>query len=166
MHNRTVKKKVIIYISVFLFLCISIFCAVQFYDFSVLKTFYSEEVAETNETTWNIDTVNCGNHYVTISGWAFILKEAPARFNCNIVLKNVNDGSYIEIPTTLVARPDLNKAFTDGTDYTQSGFLSRVSKNQIRLSDNSYNIYIKYFNNHHHILINTNRILTGRLGEQ
>ena len=163
---RAVKKGTVILVSVILSFCVLLFCAAQFYDCSRLKSFDAAEATETNTAKWNIDIVNCGNHYVTVSGWAFILKEAPAKFNSNIVLKNKRTENYIAIPTVLVARTDLNKAFSDGTDYTQSGFFSKVNKNQIDLSHNSYEIYIKYFNNNHRILIDTNRSLTNKPGDQ
>ncbi|MCI1966657.1 MAG: hypothetical protein LKJ17_11095 [Oscillospiraceae bacterium] len=166
MGKTAVNKRNVIIASVILFLCVIIFCATQFYDCSNLQTFHVAEADETNCAKWNIDKINCGNNYVIISGWAFVLKEAPERFNSSIVLKSTKTKNYIEIPTALVARADLNKVFSDGTDYTQSGFFSKVNKDEIDLTHSSYRVYIKYFNNNHHILIDTKRTLTNKLGDQ
>jgi len=124
-----------------------------------------ESIEDSNIVSWNIEKITQGNHYVSISGWAFIENEPPKIFNCSILLKSTITNECIEIPTTLVKRSDLNDLFTDGTDYTHSGFFTKVNVNKINLANNDYEILIKYFNNGHQIIIDTKQPLFNNQGE-
>jgi len=159
------KKKIIKIAFIIYFSCIFIFCALQFLDYSIVKQTSITEIDDNEIVKWEIDTVNIDSHFIAIGGWALIPNEKLNEFDVNVILVNTETKEALQLPTMLYEREALNELFTDGTDYSQSGFLSRVNKYFIDYQNNSYEIYLKYFNNDHRFYVRTNLILNEFSGE-
>lgn len=149
---------------IFMF-CVFAFCVIQIIDYSITHSINITDIDEDNIIEWDIDTVNIDTYYIAIGGWALIPNEELTEYDVNIVLENTETKEAVELPTMLYEREDLNEIYTDGTDYTNYGFLSRVNKLLIDYEDNSYEIYIKYFNNDHNLFVKTDMILDELSGE-
>ena len=158
--NNFIKTTFIIYI-----FCVFIFCLIQVIDYSIVRPIDITDIDENNIVEWEIDMVNIDSHYIAIGGYAFILNEKLTKFDVNVILENSETKEAIILPTMLYVREDLNEIFPDGTDYSQYGFLSRVNKYLIDYENNSYEIYLKYFNNEHSFFIKANMILNEFSGE-
>ena len=159
-QQKAVSKKLIINISIIFLLCILFFCIAQVWDYSVIYPIKITAVDNKSIVKWNIDKISYSTHYIKISGWAFVFNEEPAGIDFNLVLENTRTKDSIVISTVFVDRPDLNTEFTDGTDYSHNGFYSRVNKKQLDLNNNSYEIYLMYFNNTHRVFVKTNQMLS------
>lgn len=158
-NKKNANKELFILISTVLFICIILFSILQFFDYNRVYPIRIAKIDTENIVNWKIEEVIFSEDYISLIGWALIKGDEVRSFDTSIVLKNINSYEAFEIPTVLVVRGDLNDIFTDEKDYSNNGFYSKVNRNLIDIDNNSFKIYIKYFNNHYELYVNTNMIL-------
>ena len=159
MPAATANKKLILIFSLIGLVIIMLFTAAMLIDLTRVAPVSPTEISTDNPVRWELDPAAYGDHFITITGWALIPGEPPVTFNSRVVLENVETGRLIRIPTMLIPRDELNEQFPDGIDYTQSGFLAKVSRRLIGLDVNTWLIYLDYQNNGHTYFLNMNLIL-------
>lgn len=163
--QKEVNKKFILISNILFFLFIGVLCIIQFLDYTNIQTINITDIDNNDTVEWAIDKIKVDRNFIAISGYAFIEGEQPKLFDLNVVLKNTDEDQAIKIPTVLVIREELEDNAPDGIDYSQSGFLAKVSRNAINFNSNTYEIYLKYFNNDHQIFVKTNQLISENVGE-
>lgn len=83
-----------------------------------------------------------GNNSVSIKGWCVLKGRETAPIAIHVVLKDRSDGTYYQLPTTIVKRENVTKKMDDGVNYDNSGF-SAVN-NRFPLDGEAYDIYLSY----------------------
>lgn len=93
--------------------------------------------------TWvyQIDSMECEDNKLVISGWAFALEQDAGENKFEIVLHNLETEKDIFPKIRYEAREDVNAYFLCKYDYTQSGFTATCSEK--RLDDGVYEILLK-----------------------
>jgi len=157
-RNEVNRKLIIHSFSVFI-LVLVIFCAIQFIDYSIIKPINIIQDENPEIVEWALENIIMDDHYISISGYAFMIGEASREFDLNIVLKNTETKEAFEIPTVLVIKDEINDFVQDEIDYSQSGFFSKINTDIINFDRNSFYIYIEYNNNDHQIFIDTKQLL-------
>lgn len=161
MFNQKEVSKDFIICSFFLFIIlIAILCFVQVLDYSIIKPINITNITENDLVHWEIENINYGNHFIAISGYAFIKGEKPGEFNLNVVLLNIETEQAYELPTVLVTKDEISEISSDNIDYSNSDFLSIVNKEIIDYENRTYKILIKYYNNQNRFFIDTNQIIS------
>ena len=102
--------------------------------------------------------------YIRVSGWLLHEGIDSSNSDIRIVLKSTETGEYIEIPTTMVNRPDVTKYFKDKyastNNYDNSGFNAKVLRRSIDIDNDNFEIYALYNGNGDEMcLINLNHLL-------
>lgn len=140
-------------------LLILLFCLLNFLDHNLVHTIQVTDIDRDGLIKWKIDGVIVSHNYVWIEGWALIPSEPSRTFDLDVLLRNTHSGETILLPTMLVNDDSLNDLFSDGLDHSNSGFRSRVNKRLVDLDNNSYEIFLKFFNNGHHLFVETGQLL-------
>lgn len=159
--RSNLNQKSVIWFSVFLFTCILLIGLLQFINYRMINPVEITKLHDEVEVIWEIEEIKSSKDYISISGWAMIYEEQLRTFDISVILENIGTKEAFEIQTVLVVRDDLNNVYPGSIDYSNSGFYSTVNKNQIGLENNSFEIYIKYFNNDNELFIKTNQILSN-----
>jgi len=164
-QQKSVEKKFVIQMSLLGLFIFFVLCILQILDYSLTHSVKITNIAEESNFEWQIDLVKVDRNYVAITGWAFVPGYEPSNMAIKVVLQNTATKESFELPSTLVIREDINDQFTDGVDYSNSGFLSRVNKHFLKLDKDSYEVFLEFINQDQVFYIETDEILTGSQGE-
>lgn len=143
-------------------------CIFFIFSFLVKCSFGMRRISvNTNEKSdsmikYNIDSKENNNNIITIKGWIFKEGSSIDRYNCHVVLRDIDSDEYILVPTKLVSRHDVTEVFNkDNLDlnYDNSGFEAKINIEKLNKSLENYQICFKYNNNDDNELINTGIIL-------
>lgn len=162
MSAEPTSRKAIIYISTSCLLVILLFTAVMVIDLNHVQSFYPIQVSSDHPVQWSLAPAQYGSHHITLTGWALIEGELPVKSDLDVVLQDRLSGEFLEIPTTLMITGELDQIFADDVDYSHSGFLAKVNRNQLNLEQSTYHVFLDYRNNDHQYLIDTGTDITGK----
>ncbi len=141
-----------------------IFCILIWSGYKIRPIKFNESMSLNNlGTKFCIDSqiYDEKNETIIIDGWSIQEGISIESFECNVLLRNIKDNSYLQIPTKLVNRKDVTEAFhKESINYDNCGFQGKVDINQLNEPINNYEINIYYRNNDENILINTDTILS------
>lgn len=154
--------KTIIYFSIGVLLTIILFTAAMVVDLNRVQPFQPVKISDKHPVQWALEPVQYGIHHVTLSGWALIVGELPVKNNLIVVLQDSLSGEFLEIPTTMIINDELGLIFTDGVDYSHSGFLAKVNRNYVNMANSTYHVFLDYRNNDHQYFIDTGTEITGQ----
>jgi len=103
---------------------------------------------------------------ITLQGWfAEAGKEIKSR-KCYVVLKSLDDGTCLQLPTKVVSNSNAKAYFKDGFNYNDAGFSSTVQTNYLQ-TNNTYLVLILYENDGQMVLFKTDQTITaGQLTKQ
>lgn len=162
MPAESTSQKTIISLSIGFLLVILLFTAFMVIDLNRVQPFQPIEIATDHPVQWALDEVQYGSHHLTLTGWALIEGEIPVKLDLDVVLQDRLSGDFFEIPTTLMVNDELDQIFTDGVDYSHSGFLAKVNRNRLNLVNNSYRVFLDYRNNDQQYFIDTGTEIGGQ----
>jgi len=162
MPAESTSQKTIISLSIGFLLLILLFSAVMVIDLNLVQPFQPIEIDTDHPVQWALDEVQYGSHHLTLTGWALIEGETPVKFDLAVILQDQLSGEFLEIPTTLMVNDELGQIFTDGVDYSHSGFLAKINRNRLNLVNNSYRVFLDYRNNDHQYFIDTGTEIGGQ----
>jgi len=135
-----------------------LFSFIVFWDNQrIHKTLISEYKTDTLNK-YKIEAVNYNYNSVFITGWIIQKGQSVRRYNCSVVLHDIENDSYFTIPTEMVKRPDVTALFNDGTYYDNSGFFARVLNNYVN-KKSKYGLYLLNMNEGNNTIINTGIII-------
>ena len=149
MHSVNANKKILLFSTLIGLGLLLFFIAVMIVDFTRIRPLPPMTVTENNPVVWQLNPVDYGDHFITITGWALIPGEALEKFTAHVVLENTASGELTQIRTMMLPMKQLNDDFPDGIDYTNYGFLAKANQRAIDLSQNSYLIFLHYQHNGH-----------------
>jgi len=161
LNHKNLYTKYFHRINILLFSIVILFCFAQFLDYSSVHPIRITNLDKGEVIKWNIEDVTITDQFVIIKGWAYITDEEIGSYDLSITLENIKTHEALEIPTVLLEIENLKNAYPEEIDYSNSGFFSKVNKKWIGLENNSFYIYIKYFNNDKNIFVKTNKILSN-----
>ena len=153
------NKKRLALFSLIGLLLIGIFTVAMLVDFMRIKEVEPAVISNDHPVQWQLDAIAHGDAFITLSGWALIPGETPRQFASHVILENLQNGRRLRIPMMLMARDELNEQFSDGIDYTQSGFLAKVARRFIFSDGNSWKILLEYKNNGHAYLLDLQQVI-------
>jgi hypothetical protein len=113
-----------------------------------------------NKVKWNLDNVSLNKSKLVITGWAFIPTEKIKTFRLYVILHNLKNDEYYQLPTEMVKRNDVDKKYGNKNKYILSGFESKTSIKQIARNNDKYEVILFYEHNGNHKFINTRTDLT------
>lgn len=116
----------------------------------------------TDEAVFYIDKISCdyigmGKSNAVVKGWCAIPGKETRTISMHVLLRNVDTGECLQMPTAMVARSDVTKYFDDGIKYDNSGFSVDVDTRKVDASRCRYEICILLRHNGEEFLINTGR---------
>lgn len=161
MSSASTSQKTMVYLSIGGILAILLFTAVMVVDLNRVQSFQPPEISEKHPVQWSLEPAQYGSHHVTLTGWALIEGEPLVKYDLDVVLQNRLSGEFLEIPTTLMINTEVDQAFSDDVDYSHSGFLAKINRNQLRLEETPYRVYLDYRSNDHQYFIDTGIEITG-----
>lgn len=154
MNSINANKKFLLFSSLIGIGLLLFFIVIMVVDFVSVRQLPSMAVTEDYPVLWQLNPVDYGDHFITLTGWALIPSEPLERFSAYVVLENTASGELYQIRTMMLPTEQLNESFTDGVDYTNYGFLAKANQRVIDLSQNSYLIFLHYQHNGHDYLLN------------
>lgn len=110
---------------------------------------------DTTGILFSIDKLEAKKKKLTVNGWALIEGQSILEGDTKVILRNHRTNKGYEIPTEMVERPDLNRVFPDGADYTQSGFTATVDTWKFDLKYDPHEVFIGYFKDGNKLYIPT-----------
>ncbi|MDF1520795.1 MAG: hypothetical protein RQ728_08090 [Brevefilum sp.] len=159
-HKKAVKKRFIVKLILLGFVIFLVFAVVQILDYSLTRPVTITNISEEAGVAWQIDMVRVDRNFTAVTGWAFIVGQAPSDMAIKVVLQNTETKESLELPTTLTVRDDINDQYTDDIDYSKAGFLSRVNNQFLDLEGTSYDIYIKLISRGQLVFIKTDQVVS------
>lgn len=104
---------------------------------------------------FSIDKCEAKENYLEITGWSYKIHEKITNPYSFYVLHNGVD--YFKLKTTYCDRSDVQSLYSNESNITFSGMISKIDINKIRKGQ--YSLYIYYKTNGNNILINTNKTI-------
>jgi hypothetical protein len=138
-------KKAIMLFLAFSLIILVIFCVLIFKEKSKIVTFNPTDCEKNKNIQVKIESIQDSDFFI-ISGYAYVEGEKIDIVDGSVVLYQMNTDKYYKLPTQLVSRPDLTESINDGVDYSNSGFIARVSKSKLDFNNLGYEIC--YYYNH------------------
>lgn len=138
------EKAVFILLATILFLLI-LFCILIFRENTKIMTFNASKSKIVEDIVVKIDSIQDSDYFI-INGYAYKKGESIKTVNGYVLLYCIDTGEYFKLPTQLFSRPDVTETVDDGTDYSNSGFIARVSKSKLDFNHLGYEIC--YYYNH------------------
>ncbi|WP_244834520.1 glucosyltransferase domain-containing protein [Clostridium sp. BJN0001] len=134
--------------------------------FSDMATAYSTKynnkiIKFEDKQTYSIDSFSLENNEVKIGGW-FIDKEVDSDdIKINIYLLNDENSNIFEINTGRQTRTDVTSYFKDGTNYDNSGFITKGDLSNLGSDISKYRIIIGYTHNDQEKFVDTKHYLNN-----
>ena len=94
------------------------------------------------EVSYCLDSVNVSS-VIDIVGWAIELDAPPSYANCFVLLKNLENGRYFQLKTTMALREDLPVVFNIDSSRL-CGFQAKGSASRLDLTA-TYQVCLLYF---------------------
>lgn len=138
-------KKAIILILILSLVVSVVFCIMIFKEKSKIDMFDPSNCKENNNIQVTIESIQDSDFFI-ISGYAYVKGKKIKTVDGYVVLYNTETKEYYKLPTQLVSRPDLTESINDGVDYSNSGFIARVSKSKLDFNNSQFEIC--YYYNH------------------
>lgn len=143
--DKTLQQKVIFIFLTVCFSCLILFCILIFKQNTKIVTFNASNSKIVKDIEVNIDSIQDSDFFI-INGYAYKKGESIKTVNGYVLLYCIDTGEYFKLPTQLLRRPDVTETLDDGTDYSNSGFIARVSKSKLDFNNLGYEIC--YYYNH------------------
>lgn len=143
-ENKSQQKTILIFLTTCLALLI-LFCILIFKENTKIVTFNASKSKIVNDIVVNIDSIQDSDYFI-INGYAYKKGKSIKTVNGYVLLYCIDTGEYFKLPTQLLSRPDVTETVDDGTDYSNSGFIARVSKSILDFNNLGYEIC--YYYNH------------------
>lgn len=155
------------YILFFAFLLSALFCFICFCDAKKITRIniseYSEEVPENLD--YAIEDYVINNNILQVNGWVREIGKEITIYDISVVLHDVENGIFFELPTQYIERKDVTEFFNDGINYDNSGFISRSFITDFDLERKQYEACIAYRSDNSHIMVHTNLFVGGDFNE-
>lgn len=95
---------------------------------------------------------------ISLEGWFAKKGKSISWRNCYIVLKNLNDGTCLQLETKAVKENNAKDFFDDGINYDYAGFSTTLQIN--KLNNNTYLVLLLFEDNGQMFLFNTEQAIT------
>ena len=76
--------------------------------------------------SWKKDDISITEDYVCISGWLLKQGQQVDKVEIRVLLRNLNTGEYLVLPTDVIERSDVTEYINDGKDYNYCGFSVKI----------------------------------------
>ncbi len=139
----------------------ALFCAGIRADKERIQTADVSALTEEAEVTAAVEEVTAGE-YIRIEGYAYIEGESVHAAAQKVLLRSGEDGEYLEIPTRMQVKEELNRVPEGGKNHEKGGFQAKVRASALALAPSEYEICIAYQNDGHRVLVDTGVRLDGR----
>jgi hypothetical protein len=143
--EQNFQKRVILIFLTTCFAALILFCILIFKENTKIATFNASKSKLGKDIMVYIDSIQDSDYFI-INGYAYKKGESIKTVNGYVVLYCIDTEEYFKLPTQLVSRPDVTETVNDGTDYSNCGFIARVSKSKLDFNNLGYEIC--YYYNH------------------
>lgn len=140
-------KKIFVVMLTMCLVMLILFCVLIYKDNSRIVTFDVSNCKIVEDVSVNIDSIQDSDYFI-INGYAYRSGEKIKTVNGYVLLYCMDNGKYFKLPTQLVSRPDVTESKNDSVDYSNSGFIARVSKSKLDFNNQGFEIcyYYNHFN--------------------
>lgn len=130
------------------------FCFMRYYEKGQFRPIDLSKCTKEDKAHLIIESIQ-DSDFIVISGYVYIDGVKSKTVDGTLVLKRLDNGKCYQVPTRLVERPDITDKISSesNTDYSNSGFVARVSKKEAAFGTNGYEICYYYNNNNRNCFI-------------
>ena len=159
--NTISKKKSLIWIASILGVLFILFWSVLVFNenhirglnISQIEIADSAEYAYSlDEVSWQKDNASVTKNFIKLSGWIAKPGVAIQSVSVKVIFKDMNDGAYYLIPTSMTERTDITEYIGDGKDYKYSGFDVSIPYDK-KIENTDYELYVLYNLNEQEVLV-------------
>lgn len=144
---------------IFIILLSAFFCGTCFWDAKKVSVIDMEDYKEGDDLYYKLDYICLKDDMLKVRGWIVQAGQEVETYDTSLVLHDPVKGMFFELPTQYEKRSDITELLNDGTDYSDSGFLSNTFIDQFDLTETQYEICIAYKNNGASYMLHTDQYI-------
>lgn len=127
------------------------------HHFKIMDSNYMKSLENStikNNMYFHVDEFLSEVDKIIIRGYSFIINEDINKFNNHIILKEKNTQKYLQVPTVMETRDDVEDILGNGNKIRYSGFISTIDTRQLQVHK-IYEVFYLYESDNNKILIKT-----------
>lgn len=126
---------------------------------NIEKSDISNVKFDNTDIKWCVDESKVENNQLRISGWMIKTNIPSNQLKINVYIYNEENNEFYKLQTAKTERQDLNKAFPNEADYTDSGYVAKGNISDIINNIDKFRIILEYSSDKEDIYVDTGKYI-------